>query len=57
MKVNFQSLDVTDEASLKSWIDGVGEKEGRIDVVVPSAATFIFGTIENDHGYLIILRA
>ena len=43
---HFASVDVSDEKGLKAWIDSVGEKEGRIDVVVPNAAAFVFGTID-----------
>lgn len=45
-KAFFAQVDVANEAELKAWIDSVGEKEGRIDVVVPNAAAFVFGTID-----------
>lgn len=42
----YTRVDVSDSATLKAWIDNVGEKEGRIDVMVPNAAAFVFGTID-----------
>eukprot|EP00658_Telonema_sp_P-2_P054407 TRINITY_DN43288_c0_g1_i2.p1 TRINITY_DN43288_c0_g1~~TRINITY_DN43288_c0_g1_i2.p1 ORF type:complete len:310 (+),score=84.57 TRINITY_DN43288_c0_g1_i2:230-1159(+) len=46
LQVSFASVDVSDADALKSWMDSIGEKEGKIDVVVPNAACFIFGTID-----------
>jgi NAD(P)-dependent dehydrogenase (short-subunit alcohol dehydrogenase family) len=45
-RVFFDVADVADEDSLKSWIDSVGEKEGKIDIVLPNAAAFVFGTVD-----------
>ena len=45
-RVFFDSVDVADEVALKKWIDAVGEREGKIDIVVPNAAAFVFGTID-----------
>ena len=45
-RVFFDSVDVADEVALKKWIDSVGEREGKIDIVVPNAAAFVFGTID-----------
>lgn len=42
----FAKVDVGNEEQLKSWIDSVGESEGRIDIVLPNAAAFVFGTVE-----------
>ena len=42
----YSSVDVGEEAELKAWIDSVGEKEGRIDIVLPNAAAFVFGHID-----------
>ncbi len=44
--VFFDVADVGDEDSLKDWIDSVGEKEGKIDIVLPNAAAFVFGTVD-----------
>lgn len=43
----FSKVDVAKEDELKAWIDSVGEKEGKIDIVVPNAAAFVFGTIDD----------
>tara|TARA_B100000686_G_scaffold22724_1_gene20831 strand:- start:338 stop:1321 length:984 start_codon:yes stop_codon:yes gene_type:complete len=45
-RVFFDVADVGDEDSLKKWIDSVGEKEGKIDIVLPNAAAFVFGSID-----------
>jgi len=45
-RVFYSRVDVADRETLKAWIDGVGEKEGRIDILVPNAAAFVFGTID-----------
>lgn len=45
-RVFFNSVNVADEGALKKWIDLVGKREGKIDIVVPNAAAFIFGTID-----------
>jgi len=43
----FAKVDVGQEEELKAWIDSVGEKEGKIDIVVPNAAAFVFGKIDD----------
>lgn len=43
----FRQVDVTDEQALKGWLDSVGERHGRIDVVVPNAVNFVFGKIDD----------
>ena len=45
-RVFFDVADVGDEDSLKKWIDSVGEKEGKIDIVLPNAAAFVFGGVD-----------
>ena len=45
-RVFFDVADVGDEVSLKKWIDSVGEKEGKIDIVLPNAAAFVFGHVD-----------
>ena len=45
-RVFFDVADVSDEDSLKKWIDSVGEKEGKIDIVLPNAAAFVFGSVD-----------
>lgn len=45
-RVFFDVADVGNEDSLKRWIESVGEKEGKIDIVLPNAAAFVFGTID-----------
>ena len=45
-RVFFNSVDVAEEGALKKWIASVGEREGKIDIVVPNAAAFVFGTID-----------
>lgn len=39
-------VDVSDREALAAWITSVGEKEGRVDILVPNAAAFVFGTID-----------
>ena len=46
LNVHFASVDVANEAQLKGWLESVGAQEGKIDIVVPNAAAFIFGTID-----------
>ena len=46
-KATFTKVYVANEAELKTWIDGVGKAEGKIDIVVPNAAAFVFGRIED----------
>lgn len=44
--VTFTKVDVAVEQELNDWITSVGEREGRIDIVLPNAAAFVFGTID-----------
>ncbi|CAE7922528.1 bacC [Symbiodinium sp. KB8] len=39
-------VDVSEREALAVWINSVGEKEGRVDILVPNAAAFVFGTID-----------
>lgn len=43
---SFEVVDVCDTPALKEWIDGVGEKEGRIDVLIPNAAVSCVYVVE-----------
>jgi len=45
-KAFFSIIDVTKENQLQAWIDDVGKKEGRIDICIPNAAYFGFGSVE-----------
>lgn len=45
-KAFFSTVDVSDSDGLKTWIDSIGEKEGHIDIMLPNAAAFVFGTID-----------
>jgi NAD(P)-dependent dehydrogenase (short-subunit alcohol dehydrogenase family) len=46
-KAEFQVCDVADPASVKHWVDGVGEAHGRIDAVVTCAAIAPAGPLED----------
>lgn len=35
--IQYQSLDLVDGSSVSAWVDSIGEKEGRIDVVINNA--------------------
>ena len=45
-RVFFDVANVSNEGALKKWIDLVGEKEGKIDIVLPNAAAFVFGAVD-----------
>ncbi len=45
-RVFFDVADVGNEDSLRRWIESVGEIEGKIDIVLPNAAAFVFGTVD-----------
>jgi len=45
-KAFFSIVDVCKEDQIRNWMDDIGKKEGRIDIVVPNAASFDFGTVE-----------
>lgn len=60
-KAFFTKVDVANEEQLKAWIDSVraarpvhhtycekaGAAEGKIDIMIPNAAAFVFGHIED----------
>lgn len=46
----FSTVDVGNEQELRDWIDSIGKKEGRIDIVVPNAVAFVFGKIDEVDG-------
>ena len=46
-EAHFAVVDVGVEAQLKRWIDACGAREGRIDVMLPNAAAFVFGKIDD----------
>jgi len=45
-KLFFSVVDVSSPTDLKNWIDEVGNKEGKINIVIPNAAQYVFGKIE-----------